>query len=134
MIDIGNVIAIIAVSFGLGVFWYEFLRRPQKDRLKVAAISFVGVLLGESLVSAGMIGGPVAYGLHPVTALVASFAAIYLQTAWTEKKIWPWEVISDLRAIKRLFKSVPMLKVSLGSDDKQTNAQAQPEVKEKTAA
>ena len=134
MIDIGNIVALVAVSFGLGVFWYEFLRRPQKDRLKLTAISFVGVLLGESLVSAGMIGGPVAYGLHPVTALVASFAAIYLHTAWAEKKIWPWDIISDLRAVKGVFRSVPGLKVSLDSDNKQTDAQAQPVAKARKAA
>ena len=95
MIEFGNVVAVLAASFGLGVFWYEFLRRPQKDRYRLTAISFVGVLIGEGIVTAGIVGGPVVYGLHPVAALVSSFAAIYLHTAWSEKKVWPWEIIEE---------------------------------------
>lgn len=113
MIEFGNVVAVLAASFGLGVFWYEFLRRPQKDRYRVTAVSFVGVLIGEGLIAAGMAGGPAAYGLHPVTALVSSFAAIYLHTAWSEKKAWPWEVISDLDSLKGTVKSVSMPSVSV---------------------
>ncbi len=113
MIEFGNVVAVLAASFGLGIFWYEFLRRPQKDRYRVTAISFVGVLIGEGLVSAGMVGGPAAYGLHPVTALIASFAAVYLHTSWTEKKALPWEIISDLDSLKGSVQSVSMPSVSV---------------------
>ena len=150
MVDIGNVVAVIAASFGLGVFWYEFLRRPQKDRFKLTAISFVGVLIGEGLVSYGMAGGPVAYGLHPVTALVASFAAVYLHTAWAEKKVKPWEIIGELNtvtdtlkgsvqgpiknSIKSSINAVPTVKLSLGSDEKESKAQPQPEAQSKKAA
>ncbi len=152
MIDIGNVVAVVAVSFGLGVFWYEFLRRPQKDRLRLTAISFVGVLIGEALVSAGMAGGPIAYGLHPVTALVASFAAVYLNTAWVEKKVWPWEIIDELNtvtgsikgsvqgpikdSIKSSIKSVPTVKFTLGSSENESESSTpvQPEVQVKKAA
>ena len=134
MIDIGNVIAIVAASFGLGIFWYEFIRRPQKDRFKLTAISFVGVLLGESLVSSGMVGGPSAYGLHPVTALVSSFAAIYLHTAWMEKKALPWEIIAELGRLKSVFRSVPTVKASQASAEKQADVSAQPDAKKKRAA
>ena len=51
MIEFGSVVAVLAASFGLGVFWYEFLRRPQKDRYRLTAISFVGVLIGPSVAS-----------------------------------------------------------------------------------
>ena len=134
MIDIGNVAAMVAVSFGLGIFWSEFLRRPQRDRFKLTAIALVGILLGEARVYAGMVGGPAAYGLHPVTALVASFTAIYLHTGWVEKKVWPWEIIGDLNSLKTRFRSVPTPKVSSGKDTEQATAEPQTAAKSKKAA
>lgn len=113
MIEFGNVVAVLAASFGLGVFWYEFLRRPQEDRYRLTAISFVGVLIGEAIVAAGIAGGPAAYGLHPVTALVSSFAAIYLHTAWAEKKAWPWQIIGELNGLKSSVQSVHVPSVSM---------------------
>lgn len=134
MIDIGNVVAVIAASFGLGVFWYEFLRRPQKDRFRVTAISLVGVLIGEGLVSSGMVGGPAAYGLHPVTALVASFAAVYLHTAWAEKKVRPWEIIGELSTIMGPIKSVPSMRRSTAPTEINADAQAPSAARGKKAA
>lgn len=138
MIEIGNVVAVLAASFGLGVFWYEFLRRPQKDRYRLTAISFVGVLIGEGIVTSGVAGGPAVYGLHPVAALISSFAAIYLHTAWAEKKAWPWEIIEDLGTVKSSLKSVSMPsvsmpKVSVGSSSNAASAKTEAKAEETRA-
>lgn len=136
MIEVGNVVAVVAASFALGILWYEFLRRPQKDKLKLTAISFAGVLIGEALVSAGLRGGPAAYGLHPVTALVSSFIAVYLHTAWAEKKVWPWEIIGELDSLKSALETVPVFRISIGSKPAKSTSrsQAQPESREEKKA
>jgi len=69
-----------------------------------------------------MVGGPAVLGFHPVVALVASFVAAYLDVAWRERKIWPWDVIGDLKLIAQPFKAIRKLKVSVGagSDDQQS--------------
>jgi len=113
VIEFGNVIAVLAASFALGIFWTEFLRRPQQDRYRLTAISFVGVLIGEAIVSAGVAGGPAVYGLHPVAALISSFSSIYLQTAWVEKKAWPWDIIGELGTLRNSAKTMHVPSVTV---------------------
>ena len=123
MIDIGNVAALVIMGFVFGTFSYELLRRPQQDRLRLTGMSLFGVIIGEALVTNGMVGGPAVLGFHPVMALVASFAAAYLDVAWREHKVWPWDIIVDLRQVTRPFKLVSKFKISVDSDQSDSTEQ-----------
>ncbi len=124
MIDIGNVAAYGIFAFALGTFWYAFLRRSQSDKLRITAISLSGIIVAEAVVADGLVGGPIVLGLHPFAALIASFAAVYLDVAWQERKLWPWTVIEDLQQIARPFKVVQRVKVSVGEVGEEIQAPA----------
>ena len=123
MIDIGNVAALVIMGFVFGTFSYELLRRPQQDKLRLTGMSLFGVIIGEALVTNGVVGGPAVLGFHPVMALVASFAAAYLDVAWQEHKIWPWDIIGDLKLVGQPFKAVSKLKISLNNDQSDSDNQ-----------
>ncbi|MCH7971446.1 MAG: hypothetical protein IH960_10480 [Chloroflexi bacterium] len=124
MIDIGSVAALAVIAFAFGTFSYELLRRPQMDRLRLTGMSLFGVIIGEALVSNGMVGGPAVLGFHPIVALVASFAAAYLDVAWREHKVWPWDIIGDLKKVGQPFRAIRKIKVSVddGSGEKRSRA------------
>ena len=124
MIDIGSVAALAIMGFAFGTFSYELLRRPQTDKLRLTGMSLFGVIIAEALVTNGIVGGPAVLGFHPVAALVGSFAAVYLDIAWKEHKVWPWDLISDLKIVGQPFKAISKLKVSVdnGSDNQQSKA------------
>ncbi|MDA1279450.1 MAG: hypothetical protein O3B95_05335 [Chloroflexi bacterium] len=129
MIDIGNVAALVVMGFVFGTFSYELLRRPQKDRLHLTGMSLFGVILGEAVATSGIAGGPAVMGLHPIAAMISSFIAVYLDVAWREHKIWPWDIIRDLKQVGEPLKVFSRLKVSVGrnsadssTDTKQSKA------------
>ena len=124
MIDIGSVAALVIMGFVFGTFSYEFLRRPQRDKLRLTGMSLFGVIIGEALVTNGMVGGPAVLGFHPIMALVASFAVAYFDVAWQEHKVWPWDIIGDLKKVAQPFKAIRKIKVSVddGSDGRHSRA------------
>ena len=123
MIDIGSVAALAVIGFAFGTFSYELLRRPQADKLRLTGMSLFGIIIGEALVTNGMVGGPAVLGFHPIMALVASFAAAYLDVAWREHKVWPWDIIVDLRQATRPLKVVTKFKVSVDNDQSDATEQ-----------
>ena len=124
MIDIGTVATLVTLGFVFGTFSYEFLRRPQKDKLRLTGMSLFGIIIGEALVTNGMVGGPAVLGFHPIMALVASFAAAYFDIAWQEHKFWPWDIIGDLKVVTQPFKAIRSIRVSVdeASDDQFSKA------------
>jgi len=124
MIDIGSVAALVVMGFVFGTFSYELLRRPQKDRLRLTGMSLFGVIIGEAVVSSGVAGGPAVMGLHPITAMIGSFASIYLDVAWREHKIWPWDIIGDLKQVGEPFKAISKFKISVGSESSDEQSKA----------
>ena len=124
MTDIGSVAALLIMGFVFGTFSYGFLRRPQNDKLRLTGMSLFGVIIGEALVTNGMVGGPAVLGFHPIVALVASFAAAYLDVAWQEHKVWPWDIIGDLKKIGQPFRAIRKIKVSVDDrlDDEHSRA------------
>lgn len=124
MIEIGSVAALAVIAFAFGTFSYELLRRPQMDKLRLMGLSLFGVIIGEALVTNGMVGGPAVLGFHPIVALVASFAAAYLDVAWQEHKVWPWDIIGDLKKVGQPFRAIRKIKVSVDdrSDEKRSRA------------
>ena len=125
MIDIGNVAALVVMGFVFGTFSYELLRRPQKDRLRLIGMSLFGVIIGEAVVTSGVVGGPMVMGLHPIAAMISSFAAVYLDVAWREHKVWPWDIIGDLKQVGEPFKAVSKLKISLGNNSADSASDAE---------
>ena len=87
-------------------------------------MSLFGIIIGEALVTNGMVGGPAVLGFHPIMALVASFAAAYLDVAWQEHKFWPWDIIGDLKVVAQPFKAIRNIRVSVdeGSDEHHSRA------------
>jgi hypothetical protein len=113
MIDLGTVTTLVLMGFVFGTVSYELLRRPQKDKLRLTGIALFGVIIGETLVADGMIAGPLVLGFHPVVAMIAAFSSVYLDVAWKERKILPWDIIGDLKQISQPFKAIANLKVSV---------------------
>ena len=124
MIDIGTVAALVVMGFAFGTFSYELLRRPQRDKLRLTGMSLFGVIIGEALVTNGMVGGPAVLGFHPVVALVASFAAAYIDVAWQEHKVWPWDIIGDLKRVAEPFKAIRNIKVSVDEGSEEHDSRA----------
>ena len=124
MIDIGTVAALVVMGFVFGTFSYELLRRPQRDKLRLTGMSLFGVIIGEALVTNGMVGGPAVLGFHPVVALVASFAAAYIDVAWQEHKVWPWDIIGDLKVVAQPFKAIRNIKVSVDESSDEQDSRA----------
>jgi hypothetical protein len=125
MIDIGSIAALVVMGFVFGTFSYELLRRPQKDKIRLTGMSLFGVIIAEALIVGGVAGGPVVMGLHPFAALIGSFVTVYLDVAWKEHKILPWDIIRDLKQVGEPFKAVSKLRVfSAGSDSDEQKLKA----------
>ena len=124
MIDIGSVAALAIIGFAFGTFSYELLRRPQTDKLRLTGMSLFGVIIGEALVSNGMVGGPAVLGFHPAVAIIGSFFAAYLDVAWKERKVWPWDIVGDLKAVGQPFKAISKLKITTDSDSEGQQSKA----------
>jgi hypothetical protein len=76
--DLGTVVLMGAVAYGLGLFWYGLiLGRTQDGILRTAAYPFLAIVFAEQFVQIGP-----AYGhLHLVSALLASLVGVLVDWA-----------------------------------------------------
>ena len=53
MPELGFVVFLIAIAYGMGTVWYTLLGRDYASWMRMAAFPFVGAIVGEELVNAG---------------------------------------------------------------------------------
>jgi hypothetical protein len=75
--DIGTLLFIVGLSYGLGILWYSLLPRTIPDRAwRVAAYPFVGIWVAEALLAPSLAFDPKFGGIHLISALVGSIVAV----------------------------------------------------------
>ena len=76
--DIGTFLLMLALSYALGVLWYDLLPGKLPERVwRAAAYPFLGVFVAEALTS-GVAGDPRFGGLRLITAFVGSLIAVII--------------------------------------------------------
>ncbi|MFQ6030427.1 MAG: hypothetical protein ACE5Q6_23375 [Dehalococcoidia bacterium] len=92
MPDLGFVVYLIAISYGMGTLWYTLLGRSVFSWMRMGAFPLVGVVIGEAIWTrylAEAIGqGLVFLNVHIYVALVATFIAALVDIAfnWLAKE------------------------------------------------
>ncbi len=76
MPELGFIVYLIAVSYGMGVVWYALLGRNHTNWMRMATFPFLGVVIGEALWTGPMngSGGLEFNGLHVYVVLISSLA------------------------------------------------------------
>ena len=92
MPELGFILYIIAVSYGMGVLWYTLLGRNYTGWMRMGAFPLLGVIIGEAIwgkyLSSGVGAGLVFYDLHIYVALVSTFTGALLDVgiSWLAKE------------------------------------------------
>ena len=79
MPELGFVVFLIAVAYGLGTVWYTLLGRDYTSWMRLAAFPFVATIVGEELLDAG----PTFFGLHLYVALGSTLVAVLVDIVFT---------------------------------------------------
>ena len=92
MPELGYIVYLIAISYGLGVLWYTLLGHHHTSWMRMAAFPLLAVVIGEALwtryLSTTVGQGLVFSGLHLYVALVATFigALVDISISWLGKE------------------------------------------------
>ena len=92
MPELGFIVYLIAVSYGMGVVWYSLLGRKYTGWMRMAVFPFLGVVIGEALWVNHLAGSPTEglqyFGLHVYVVLISSFAGslVDVATGWLGKE------------------------------------------------
>ncbi|MCL4465608.1 MAG: hypothetical protein M1389_06215 [Chloroflexi bacterium] len=80
--DLGTLLLLLGLSYGLGVLWYGLLPRTVPNKVwRVAAYPFVGIWAAEALIAPMMLFDPKFGGLHLVTVLIGSIVGVIVDWA-----------------------------------------------------
>ncbi|HWP34842.1 MAG TPA: hypothetical protein VNM66_04520 [Thermodesulfobacteriota bacterium] len=81
--EFGTWLLYVALAYGLGVFWYDLLPARLPDMpWRVAAYPFVLMIIGEAFLPLG----PEFAGVHPITAVIASFVGVVIDWVVTQAR------------------------------------------------
>lgn len=84
--DLGNVLFIAALAYGLGVFWYEVLQLNAPAKIwRLAAYPFVGIYASEALLAPLLTFDPQFGGIHVISAVIGSLVAVVVD--WVVTKV-----------------------------------------------
>ena len=87
MPELGFVVYLIAISYGMGALWYTLLGRSETSWTRMTAFPLVGVVIGEALwaryLSENVGQGLVFFDLHIYVALVSTLAAALVDAAFS---------------------------------------------------
>ena len=77
--DIGTLLLMVCLAYGLGVLWYALLPARVPDKVwRVAAYPFVGIYVAEALLAPVLKFDPKFGGIQLITALIGSLVAVLL--------------------------------------------------------
>ena len=72
--DIGSALIILALSYALGMFWYDVIpAKLTRSFLRVGAYPFLGIVAAQTLMMPFLAIGPTFGGWHLFAAVVGSF-------------------------------------------------------------
>src|SRR5713101_3736691 len=75
--DIGTVLLMLGLSYGLGVLWYDLLPGKLPERVwRVAAYPFLGIFVAEAVLAPLLSFDPKFGGIHLVSALIGSLVGV----------------------------------------------------------
>ncbi len=93
--DIGTLLMMVGLAYGLGVFWYDLLPVREPDKVwRVAAYPFIGIFVAEAWIAPLMSFDPKFGGIQVITAFIGSLIAVLVDWAITEVRhpavgAWP---------------------------------------------
>ena len=91
-LELGTVVYLLAVSYGMGVMWYTVLGRTYANWMRMAAFPLLGAIIGEALwithLSSNPSQGLVFLGFHVYVLLAATFigALVDITVSWLAKE------------------------------------------------
>ena len=75
--DIGSLLLMLGLAYGLGVLWYDLLPGELPDRVwRVAAYPFLGIWVAQALLTPHFANDPGFGGVHLVAAIIGSIVAV----------------------------------------------------------
>ena len=92
MPELGFIVYLIAISYGMGVLWYTLLGRNYTSWMRMATFPLLGVIIGEAIwgqyLSSSVGQGLVFFNLHIYVVLVSSFIGALADVAvsWLAKE------------------------------------------------
>ncbi len=81
-----HVLAYLLFSFAFGGFWYQLLRRPHTDWIRMLSYPAVGVIAGEVVWAKYLPGGAEVLGIHVAVAAIATLVTVYLDISWQARR------------------------------------------------
>ncbi len=92
MPELGFIVYILALSYGMGVLWYTVLGHNYTGWMRMAAFPLLGLVIGEALwgkyLAASVGSGLVFFDLHIYVALVSTFigSLVDISVSWLAKE------------------------------------------------
>ena len=87
MPELGFVVFLVAMSYGMGVLWYTLLGRNDTSWMRMMAFPLVGMVIGEALwgkyLTSNIGTGLVFFDLHIYVALISTFIATLVDLAFS---------------------------------------------------
>ena len=75
--DLGTLLLMVGLAYGLGVLWYSLLPGSMPDRAwRVAAYPFLGIYVAEALLAPVLTFDPAFGGFHLLTVIIGSIVAV----------------------------------------------------------
>jgi hypothetical protein len=75
--DIGTLLLMLGLSYGLGLLWYDLLPGKLPERVwRVAAYPFLGIFVAEAVLAPLLSFDPKFGGIHLVSALIGSLVGV----------------------------------------------------------
>jgi hypothetical protein len=91
--DLGSLLFLVALSYGMGVFWYSLIPGRMPDTAwRVAAYPFLASAIAEALFSFG----PALGGIHVLVALVASLVGVIVD--WIITDLRHYRIVAEPRS------------------------------------
>ncbi len=85
--DIGTVLLMLGVSYGLGLLWYDLLPAKLPERIwRVAAYPFLGIWVAEAVLAPLLSFDPKFGGIHLVSALIGSLVGVIVDWLVTQAR------------------------------------------------
>ena len=101
-VDIGTLLLMLGLSYGLGVFWYDLLPGTLPEQVwRAAAYPFLGIFVAETFVPQVLTFDPKFGGISLITAFVGALVGVVVD--WVITKARHPAMVSELepRATER---------------------------------
>ena len=85
--DVGTFLLIVGLSYPLGLLWYDLLPGKLPEQVwRVAAYPFLGIFVGEAVLSTALTFDPKVGGIHLISAIIGSIVAVIVDLLVTQAR------------------------------------------------